>query len=306
MKAVRIDRFGGPEVVEVQDLPMPEPGAGEVLVRVAAAGVAPWDAIIREGQSKVSGPAPLTLGSDVAGTVERVGAGVTDLRAGDGVFGVTNPQFIGAQAEYAVCKAGMLASKPRELSWLEAASAPVIAVTAYQMLFEHANVTKGDRVLITGAAGNVGAYAVQMAISAGVGVVAVARGRDEQLLRGLGVETVVASDGPGFERGLPQVDAILDLVGGTTLERCMGALKSGKKLVTVVTPPPEPKRGDVETAFFYADVTTARLRAIADMFDRKTITARVGSVLPLAEARRAHEMLAGAPHRPGKIMLEVR
>jgi NADPH:quinone reductase-like Zn-dependent oxidoreductase len=238
--------------------------------------------------------------------VERVGAGVTDLRAGDGVFGVTNPQFIGAQAEYAVCKAGMLASKPRELSWLEAASAPVIAVTAYQMLFEHANVTKGDRVLITGAAGNVGAYAVQMAISAGVGVVAVARGRDEQLLRGLGVETVVASDGPGFERGLPQVDAILDLVGGTTLERCMGALKSGKKLVTVVTPPPEPKRGDVETAFFYADVTTARLRAIADMFDRKTITARVGSVLPLAEARRAHEMLAGAPHRPGKIMLEVR
>jgi NADPH:quinone reductase-like Zn-dependent oxidoreductase len=160
--------------------------------------------------------------------------------------------------------------------------------------------------LITGAAGNVGAYAVQMAISAGVGVVAVARGRDEQLLRGLGVETVVASDGPGFERGLPQVDAILDLVGGTTLERCMGALKSGKKLVTVVTPPPEPKRGDVETAFFYADVTTARLRAIADMFDRKTITARVGSVLPLAEARRAHEMLAGAPHRPGKIMLEVR
>jgi NADPH:quinone reductase-like Zn-dependent oxidoreductase len=306
MKAVRIDRFGGPEVVVVQDVPVPEPGAGEVLVRVAAAGVAPWDAIIRDGKSKVSGPPPLTLGSDLAGAVERVGAGVTDLRAGDVVFGVTNPQFVGAHAEYAVCKAGMLAPKPRGLSALEAASAPVIAVTAYQMLFEHAKTARGRRVLITGAAGNVGAYAVQMALSAGVGVIAVARGRDEPMLRGLGVETVVASDGPDFERGLPQVDAILDLVGGTTLERCMGALTSGGKLVTVVTPPPVPKRRDVETAFFYAEVTTARLRTIADMFDRGTITARVGSVLPLAEARRAHEMLAGAPHRPGKIMLELK
>jgi NADPH:quinone reductase-like Zn-dependent oxidoreductase len=305
MKAVRIDRFGGPEVVEVQDVPVPEPAADEVLVRVAAAGVALWDAIIREGKSKVSPPPPLTLGSDVAGTVERVGAGVTELRARDVVFGVTNPQFVGAQAEYAVCKANMLALRPRGLSSLDAASAPVIAVTAYQMLFEHANAKRGNRVLITGAAGNVGAYAVQMAMAAGVTVVAVARSNDQPMLRDLGVDTVVASNGPDFERGLPQVDTILDLVGGKTLERCMGALKSGGKLVTVVTPPPAPKRPDVETEFFYADVTTARLRVLAEMFERGTITARVGSVLPLEQARRAHEMLAGAPHLPGKIMLEL-
>src|SRR5690242_6494204 len=132
MKAARIDRFGGPDVVEVQDVPVPSPGAGEVQVRVAAAGMAPWDAIIREGKSKVSPPPPLTLGSDLAGKVERVGPSVTEFRADDVVYGVTNPQFVGAHAEYAICKAGMIALKPAKLSALEAASAPVIAVTAWQ------------------------------------------------------------------------------------------------------------------------------------------------------------------------------
>ena len=306
MKAVRIDRFGGPEVVEVQDVPVPEPRAGEVLVRVEAAGVAPWDAIIREGQSKVSPPPPLTLGSDLAGKVERVGAGVTELREGDVVYGVTNPQFVGAQAEYAVCNAGMLALRPGGLTALDAASAPVIAVTAFQMLFEHANVKNGDTVLITGAAGNVGAYAAQMSVSAGMNVVAVGRANDRPMLRDLGVDVVVDSSARDFERGLPKVDAILDLVGGETLERSMGALKSGRRLVTVVTQYPPPKRADVETVFFYAEVTTARLRVLTEMFESGKITARVGSVLPLEQARRAHEMLAGAPHDPGKIMLEIR
>jgi NADPH:quinone reductase-like Zn-dependent oxidoreductase len=305
MKAVRIDRFGGPEVVEVLDVPMPSPGAGEVLVRVAAAGVAPWDAIIREGKSKVSPPPPLTLGSDLAGETERVGGGVTGFRTGDFVYGVTNPQFVGAQAEYAVCQAEMIALKPHGLSALDAASAPVIAVTAYQMLFEHAKAKNGDSVLITGAAGNVGAYAVQMSVSAGIKVVAVARAKDQPMLRDLGVDAVVDSSGRDFERGLPKVDAILDLVGAETLERCMGALKSGGKLVTVVTDYPAPKRADVETVFFYAEVTTARLRVLTQMFEGGKITARVGSILPLAQARRAHEMLAGAPHAPGKIMLEI-
>ena len=306
MKAVRIDRFGGPEVVEVQDVPVPSPGAGEVLVHVAAAGVAPWDAIIREGKSKVSPPPPLTLGSDLAGKAERVGASVTEFHTGDVVYGLTNPQFVGAQAEYAVCKADMIALKPPGLSVLDAASAPVIAVTAYQMLFEHANAKNGDSVLITGAAGNVGAYAAQMSVTAGINVVAVARANDQPMLRDLGVGVVVDSSGRDFERGLPKVDAILDLVGAETLERCMGALKSGGKLVTVVTQHPAPKRTDVETVFFYAEVTTARLRVLTEMFESGKITARVGSVLPLEQARRTHEMLAGAPHDRGKIMLEIR
>jgi len=305
MKAARIDRFGGPEVVEVQDVPVPSPGAGEVLVRVAAAGVAPWDAIIREGKSKVSPPPPLTLGSDVAGKVERVGAGVTEFRTDDLVYGVTNPQFVGAHAEYAICNAGMIAPRPRRLSALDAASAPVIAVTAYQMLFEHANAKNGDRVLITGAAGNVGGYAVQMSVSAGIDVIAVARAKDQPILRSLGVDAVVDPGGRDFEHGLPKVDAILDLVGAETVERCLGVLKPGGKLVTVVTQHPAPKRTGVETIFFYAEVTTARLRVLTEMFESGRITARVGSVLPLEQARRAHEMLAGAPHDPGKIMLAI-
>ena len=305
MKAARIERFGGPEVVEVEEVLVPEPGAGEVLVRVAAAGVAPWDAIIREGRSKVSPQPPLTLGSDLSGTVESVGDGVTDFRAGDAVYGVTNPQFVGAHAEYAACKAGMIAPKPQALNPIEAASAPVIAVTAYQMLFEHAKASSGETVLITGAAGNVGAYAVQMAVSAGIRVVAVVRAKDAPMLRDLGVDAVVDSTEPSFERALPSVDAILDLVGGETVERCMGALKPGRKLVTVVSESPPPQRAGVETVFFYAEVTTARLKVLTEMFESAKISARVGSVLPLAQARRAHEMLAGAPHEPGKIVLRM-
>lgn len=305
VRAVRITRFGGPEVVEVQDIPLPSPGPDEVLVRVAAAGVAPWDAIIREGKSKVSPPPPLTLGSDLAGVVDQVGDEVTEFRPGDAVYGVTNPQFVGAQAEYAVCKRDMIAPRPRVLSDLEAASAPVIAVTAWQMLFEYAQSKSGDTVLILGAAGNVGAYAVQMAVNAGVTVIAVARQRDQPLLRKLGASVIANSDVQNFARELPRVDAILDLVGGETLQRSVGPLKQSGKLISVVSNESLPNRKDVEPVFFYAEVTTARLRTLNEMFERVEISPRVGSVLPLADARQANEMLAGAPHERGKIMLRV-
>src|SRR5690349_11031978 len=126
MKAARIHRFGPPDVIEVEEMERPSPARGEVLVRVAAAGVAPWDAIIREGKSKVSPPPPLTLGSDLSGVVEAVGAEVGQFRAGDEVYGVTNPQFVGANAEFAVASASMIAPKPARLTGLEAASVPVV------------------------------------------------------------------------------------------------------------------------------------------------------------------------------------
>jgi len=304
MRAVRVPQFGGPEVVEVQDVPVPSPGADEVLVRVEAAGVAPWDVIIREGQSEVSGHAPLTLGSDLAGVVERVGGAVKNFRAGDAVYGVTNPEFVGAQAEYAVCHAGMIAPRPRGLDALQAASAPVVAVTAAQMLFEYGGVKPGQTVLIVGAAGNVGAYAVQMAEGSGIRVVAVARTKDEAVLRELGVSVIVDSEAPEFARGLPKVDAILDLVGGDILQKSVAALKEGGRLISVVSG--EGSFNGVKPVFFYAEVTTARLRKITEMFEERKIRANVGSVVPLEEARRAYEMLAGAPHERGKIMLRVR
>ncbi len=301
MKAARIHSFGAPDVVVVEDVPVPSPGPGEVLVRVMAAGVAPWDAIIREGKSKVSPQPPLTLGSDFSGIVDKAGPGVTDFAPGDEVYGVTNSQFCGAQAEFAVATAGTIAPKPESLNHLEAASAPVIAVTAWQMLFQYAEAMRGQTVMVVGAAGNVGAYAVQMAVDAGIHVVAIAHLDDERLLHSLGVQTVIDSSEPAFEKDLPQVDAILDTVGGNTFQRCVAALKPGGKLVTSVATRPLP----AGAVFFYAEVTTARLRTIATLFDAGRIKARVGSVLPLSEARQAQDMLAGAPHKPGKIVLEI-
>ena len=135
MKAARIHSFGGPEVILVEDVPRPVPAPGEILVRVAAAGIGPWDALIREGKSKVSPKPPLTLGSDLSGVVEEVGEGVTDFKIGDEIYGVTNPQFCGANARYALTSAKMTAHKPARLSHVEAASVPVVAITGWQMLF---------------------------------------------------------------------------------------------------------------------------------------------------------------------------
>lgn len=305
MKAVRIRRFGGSEAVVVEDVPVPTPGEQEVLVRVAAAGVAPWDALIREGLSKVSPQPPLTLGSDLSGVVEAVGRGVSGFASGHQIYGVTNPQFCGAQAEYAVAAAGMIALKPRLLDFVEAASAPVIAVAAWQMLFEYAQAKRGETVMIPGAAGNVGAYAVQMAVDAGVRVVAIAHAKDEPLLRSLGAQGIVDSSTPRFGKHLPQVDAILDCVGGSILELCLPALKPGGKLVTIVSSQPLPQRADVQPIFFYAEVTAARLRTLTTLFEERRITPRVGSILPLEDAQTAYQMLAGAPHKPGKIVLQI-
>jgi NADPH:quinone reductase-like Zn-dependent oxidoreductase len=301
VKAARIHGFGPPEVVLVEDVPVPSPGPGEVLVRVMAAGVAPWDAIIREGKSKVSPQPPLTLGSDLSGVVAKVGPGVTDLAPADEVYGVTNPQFCGAQAEFAVATAGMLARKPRSLGHVQAASAPVIAVTAWQMLFECAQAMRGQTAMVIGAAGNVGAYSVQLAVDAGIHVVAIAHLADENLLRSLGVKTIIDSSKPAFEQDLPRVDAILDTVGGSTFQRCVAALKPGGKLVTSVSTQRQP----AGAIFFYAEVTTARLQTLTPLFDTGRITTRVGSILPLSEARQAQGMLAGSPHQPGKIVLEI-
>jgi len=301
VKAVRIHGFGPPDVVVVEEVPMPSPGPGEILVRVMAAGVAPWDAIIREGKSKVSPQPPLTLGSDFSGVVAKIGPGVTGFVPADEVYGVTNPQFCGAQAEFAVAVAAMVARKPQSLNYVEAASAPVIAVTAWQMLFQYAQAMHGQTVMVVGAAGNVGAYAVQMAVDAGIHVVAIAHPDDDTLLRSMGVKSIIDSGRPEFEKDLPQVDAILDTVGGSTFQRCVAALKPEGKLVTTVATEPLP----AGAVFFYAEVTTARLKAITTLFDTGRIRTRVGSVLPLSDARQAQYMLAGAPHKPGKIVLEI-
>jgi NADPH:quinone reductase-like Zn-dependent oxidoreductase len=306
MKAARIHRFGPPETIVIDDLPLPAPGAGELLVRTAVAGVGPWDALIREKESVVDVALPIILGSDLAGTVEAVGSGVTDFRPGDAVYGVTNKNFCGAYAEYALASAEMMALKPNSLNFAEAASAPVVAVTAWQMLFEYAQLNAGQTVLIHGAAGNVGAYAVQLAKRAGLHIFATAGPGDVDYVSRLGAGTVINYKTERFEDVVPPVDAVLDLVGGDTQRRSLAVLKPDGILVSVVSPLREPAGpGSIQTVFFLVDVTTAHLNALTKLFDEGALSASVGTVLPLEEARRAHAMLAGAPHDRGKIVLRM-
>jgi len=305
MKAARIHQFGSPEVVVIDELPRPTPRAGELLVRVVAAGVGPWDAIIREGKSEVSPQPPLILGSDLSGVVEAIGAGVSEFKIGDEVYGVTNPQFCGAWAEYALAEAQMMARKPERLSYVEAASVPVVAVTAWQMLFEYAHVTAGQSVLILGAAGNVGAYAVQLAHGAGLHVIATAGAADLEYVRSLGADSALDYRAGKIDEVEPPVDVVLDLVGGETQERSFRLLKPGGILVSVVSTPPPSLRTDVRSVFFYVEVTTARLNMISELLESGKLTTQVGTVLPLKDARLAHEMLAGAPHKRGKIVLTI-
>ncbi len=308
MKAVEITEYGPPSVVHFADIPRPEPSAGQLRVRVHAAGVAPWDALIREGHSGLPQKLPLTLGSDIAGTVDAVGANVPGFAVDDEVYGLTNDNFTGGYAEYALASAKSMARKPKSLNCIEAASAPVVAVTAWQMLFDHAHAVAGQKVLIHGAAGNVGAYAVQLARNAGLEVFATASSKDLEYVRQLGAGTVIDHRQTRFEEVVPPLDIVIDTVGGETRERSIAVLKRGGILVSVVsTPMPTDlaAKAGVRTAFFFVDVTPAELNQISEMFDAKKLVPEVGTVLPLAEAQRAHEMLAGAPHARGKIVLNV-
>lgn len=305
MKAARIHNYGSPDVVLVEDVSRPVPAAGELLVRVVAAGVGPWDALIREGKSKVSPSLPLTLGSDLSGVVDEVGSGVTGFSKGDQVFGVTNPGFCGAQAEFAVAIASMIAQKPQRLSHVEAASVPVVAVTAWQMLFEYGQARSGQTVLILGAAGNVGAYAVQLAATAGLHVIAAVRAKDTDYGRIPGVEKVVDINAERYEDLSGSIDLLLDTVGGEARERALCVLKPGGMLISVVSNDPASAKFNFQSGFFYVDVTTERLNVISNSIERMRLNPRIGTVLPLKDVRRAHEMLAGAPHKPGKIVLQI-
>ncbi|MFL5612463.1 MAG: NADP-dependent oxidoreductase [Gemmatimonadaceae bacterium] len=306
MKAARVLRFGPPSVIANDDVPRPQPGAGQLLVRVKAAGVGPWDALVRDGSIQLQ-PLPLVLGAELSGIVEAIGAEVQGFAVGDEVYGSTNEQFSGAYAEYAVPLARMIAPKPQRLSFVEAASAPIGAVTAWQMLFDYARVTRGQTALIVGAAGNVGAYAVQLASQAGVHVIAVAGAAKREYLTRLGAERVVDSKTDPVEESLTDADVVLDLVGGETQERYLRVLKRGGIQVSAVSQVPESlqKQYGVRAAYLIVEVTTERLNRIGELFDAGKLVTDVGTVLPLDDATRAHEMLGGATHTHGKIVLTV-
>jgi NADPH:quinone reductase-like Zn-dependent oxidoreductase len=307
VKAARIHRFGPPEVIVIDDLARPTPKPDELVVRVAAAGVGPWDALIREHKSAINISLPVILGSDLAGVVDSVGSAVSQFKPGDEVYGVTNKDFLGAYAEYALAKAKMVTPKPKSLTLIEAASVPVIAVTAWQMLFDYAQVKAGQSVLIHGAAGNVGAYAVQLAKRAQLRVYATAGPKDVDYVRTLGADEVINYKTTKFEDVVTPVDAVLDMIGGETQCRSFAVLKPGGILVSAVSRVPDkpPQPAGLRSAFFLVDVTTDRLNSISKLFESGQLACALGSVLLLAEARTAHQMLAGASHKRGKIVLQM-
>jgi NADPH:quinone reductase-like Zn-dependent oxidoreductase len=308
MMAWRVHEFGPPEVMKFERVPWPEPGPGEVLVKVEAAGVGPWDGWIRAGKSALPQPLPLTLGSDLSGVIVATGSGVSGLRVGDQVYGVTNPQFLGAYAEYALASAAMVSNKPASLTHVEAASVPVVSVTAWQALFDHAQLKPGQTVVIHGAAGNVGSYAVQLARRAGVQTIATAATDDISFVRDFGANTVIDYRTEQFEEHVRDADAVIDLVGGEIQNCSFQVLRRGGKLISAVSRPDQhlAERHGVEAAFFLVRVTSPYLAEIARLVDGGKPKINVGAVLPLADAREAHFMLERVRPQPkGKIVLAV-
>jgi NADPH:quinone reductase-like Zn-dependent oxidoreductase len=307
MKAAIIRQFGPPIEIVTADVARPDPAAHEILVRIMAAGVGPWDALVREGKSATAPSVPLVLGSDLSGVVEATGTGVSNLKPGDAVFGVANEKFTGGYAEFASAPAGMLARKPVTLDFVSAASVPVVAVTAWQMLFEYGHAAAGQKVLVHGAAGSVGSYAVQLATNAGLHVIATAAERDAEYVRGLGAETVLDYTTARFEDGLNSVDIVIDTQGGEVRDRSLSVLSPTGMLVSVHSPIPDDiaRRYGSRAVFFIVEVSTARLDKIRELLDAGRLRTDVGTVLPLGAARLAHEMLAGAPHNRGKIVLKI-
>ena len=307
MKAARIHSFGPPGVVVVEEVPVPSPGPGEILVRVMAAGVAPWDALIREGKSKVSPQPPLTLGSDHSGIIEKVGPGVSDFAPADEVYGVTNPQFCGAQAELAVASAGMVARKPQSLNFLRRSSIGSrhsAAVTAWQNALP---VRTGDaRTNGNGSSEPPGTSELPLRRTNG-------RRRRDPRRRYRPPRRPVPATFPGCEihHRLQQARIRAEpTTGGCRRRHRRGQYVAG--LGRSVETRRQTRHFGFHAAacpqgpiFFYAEVTTARLQTLTTLFDAGRITARVGSILPLTQARQAQDMLAGAPHKPGKIVLQI-
>lgn len=308
MIAVRVHRYGGPGELVLDDIPLPVAAENEALIRVCAAGVGPWDALIRTGYSGLPQRLPVTPGSDIAGVVENVGDGASPLRRGDAIFGATNGQFTGGYAQYAAASLDSIVPKPQSLSFVAAASVPVVAVTAWQMLFDRAQLSSGQTVLVHGAAGNVGAYAVQLAHWADAKVIAVAADPDAEYVRGLGAEQVIDFRKERFEERVSQVDVVIDTVGGDTQRRSFEVIKPAGILVSSVSPPSTELAQvySVRVAYFIVRVRSDELTRVAQLIGEGTLKTDVGVVLGLADARRAHEMLASTiAHPRGKIVLDT-
>ncbi|WP_152401189.1 NADP-dependent oxidoreductase [Paenibacillus cellulositrophicus] len=306
MKAIRYHRHGGPEVLQYEDVPVPLVNEREVLVRVHAASINPGDWQIRSGMAGDRFPLPYIPGWDISGTVEEVGAGVTSLRVGDEVFGMTANS--GACAEYAVLPAAQLARKPRSISHEAAAALPQSACAAWNALFVQGGLKAGQRVLINGASGGVGHFAVQLAKWKGAEVIGVASGRNEAFLRELGADQFADYLSGSWTRAVDPVRLVVDTVGGTEGNRLLEVITPGGSLVPVTwgnydTDQAAAGQIDVHEVAMLP-VTTADLDRISRLVEEGQLRAVIDRMFPLKETALAHELSESRRAR-GKIIIRV-
>jgi len=307
MKAIVINEYGDESVLNYTDVERLEAKEGEVLVKVYAAAVNPADWKIRDGMGESFGfKLPLILGGDIAGIVEAVGVDVENFKQGDAVYGMTVSSLSGGYAEYAVAKADAIAPKPESINFEEAAAIPIAALTAWQAIFDLANLSSGQRILITGAAGGVGSMAVQLAKAKGAFVVGTASGKNEQYVRDLGADEFVDYTQQSFEAVVKDVDVVFDTVGGDTQERAFQTLKKGGFLVTSAQTPSEEKAKEfgVEAAFVFCKPNAGQLAEINRLIEEGKLKIHIETVLPLAEVKKAHQLSQSGRTR-GKIVLQI-
>jgi NADPH:quinone reductase-like Zn-dependent oxidoreductase len=310
MKAVRIKRYGNEEVLELAEVERPQPGENQLLVKVRAAAVNPVDWKIRDGLGDMFGlKPPLILGCEVAGTVEAVGSAgsidVSDFVAGDEVYGFLSA-YTGGYAEYVAAPASEFVRKPRQIDFDTAASVPVAALTAWQGIFDHGELAKGQRILITGASGAVGSMAVQLAKNKGAYVIGTGSGRNEEFVRKLGADEFVDYKKAKFQDKVSSVDVVFDTVGGDTLESTFQTLKRDGVLVSTVSPPSAEKAKEfgVKVAMVMVTPKPDQLAEINRLLERGKLELRVATVLPLAEVKKALQLSASG-HADGKIILRL-
>lgn len=309
MKAVRIHAFGGPELLKYEDAPRPEPAAGEVCIRVRAAGVNPFDGKIRSGafEEAMAHPLPLILGWDVAGDVAALGPGVTSFAVGDPVYALADYARDGAYAEYLVVAAALVALKPRTLDYVAAASVPMAAETAMQALYDLGQLQAGQTVLIHGAAGSLGGFAVQLAKLRGAHVIGTASAANAGYVAGLGADQVIDYKTQQFEALVKNADLVLDTQGGEVQARSWPVLRPGGRLVSTVQPatPPANAPAGVRGDWIFVQPSGDTLRALTALIEAGQLQTPVQQVLPLREARHAQELLEAGLSKPGKVVLQV-
>lgn len=308
MQAVRIHTYGGSEVLKYEEAPLPKPGPSEALVRVHAAAVNPVDWKIREGyfKGRVNHSLPLILGWDLSGVVEATGSGIEGLKKDDEVYSRPDIARDGAYAEYIVVRETEVALKPTSIDHIHAAAIPLVALTAWQSLFDAAGLSAGQKVLIHAAAGGVGSFAVQLAKWKGAYVIGTASNRNRDFVRNLGADETLDYQTTRFEDVVHDVDVVFDTIGGDTQKRSWKVLKKGGILVSIVGPPSaeEAAAHGVHQASVFVQPSATQLTELAKLVESGKLRPIVETVLPLSEARHAHE-LSQTGHTRGKIVLRV-